>query len=191
MRCRLIPLVLITLLTGCSALQPSGSAVPAVSTPSITLPLVASWYNGKVYYYVTTDVWPRTMAIAKGANFTPRFRDAIPPRPKPPGLKTILERIYAFPEGEQINIIPSAPEPIGPTSNNRPYSPVWQMVEVRWLMPEHQQELKSEAELLDAEAEGWVALTVTEAIVNCAVVADAEGNRLPGSQLHGLPTQPR
>lgn len=191
MRCRLIPLVLITLLTGCSALQPSGTGVPTVSAPSITLPLVASWYNGKVYYYVTTDAWPRTTAIAKGANFTPRFLDAIPPRPKPPGLKTILERVYTFPAGEQINIIPSAPEPIGPTSNNQPYSPVWQMVEVTWLLPEHQQELKSEAQLLDAQAEGWVALTVTDIIVNCAVVADAEGNRLPGSQLHGLPAQPR
>lgn len=58
-------------------------------------------------------------------------------------------------------------------------------------MPDHRQELKSEAELLDAEAEGWVELTLTEVIVNCAVVADAEGNRLPGSQLHGLPAQPR
>lgn len=109
MRCRLIPLVLITLLTGCSALQPSGSAVPAVSTPSITLPLVASWYNGKVYYYVTTDAWPRTMAIAKGANFTPRFRDAIPPRPKPPGLKTILERVYTFPAGSRSTSSPPLP----------------------------------------------------------------------------------
>lgn len=191
MRSRLMPLVLITLLAGCSALQPTGSASPADSPPSITLPLVASWYNGTVYYYVTTDAWPRPMAIAKGANHTPRFRDALPPRPKPPELKTILERVYTFPGGEQINIIPSAPEPIGPTSNNRPYSPIWQVVEVRWQMPEHQQELRSEAQLLDAQAAGWVELTVTEAVVNCAVVADAEGNRLPGSQLHGIPDQPR
>ncbi|WP_051207689.1 DUF7482 domain-containing protein [Saccharospirillum impatiens] len=188
---RLITLVLITLLAACSSLQPAGTSDPAVATPAITLPLVASWYNGKVYYYVTTDAWPRSMAIAKGANHTPRFQDALPPRPKPPGLKTVLERVYTFPGGEQINVIPSAPEPIGPASNNQPYSPVWQMVEVRWLRSEQQQELTSEAQLLDAEAAGWVELTVTDIVVNCAVVADAQGNRLPGSQLHGLPDQPR
>lgn len=189
MRIRLIPLVLITLLSGCTALQPSDSGPRVDSTPAITLPLVASWYNGKLYYYVTTDAWPRT--IAKGANNTPRFQDALPPRPKPPELKTVLERVYTFPGGEQINIIPSAPDPIGPTSNNQPYSPLWQVVQVHWLLADQQRELKSETALLDAPAEGLVELTVTEAVVNCAVVADAEGNRLPGSRLHRLPDQPR
>lgn len=186
MNFRLIPVALIVLLTGCSVLQPADSPTQKALTPAITLPLVPSWFNGTIYYYVTTDAWPRELATAMGANHTPRFQDALPPRPKPPELKTVLERVYTFPDGEQISIIPSAPEPIGPASHNQPYSPVWQVVEVHWRVTEQQRELKSEAALLDAAAAGWVEITVTDGVVNCAVVADAEGNRLPGSQLHGV-----
>ncbi|WP_250655392.1 hypothetical protein [Alkalimarinus coralli] len=34
-----------------------------------------------------------------GAKYAPMLYDAIPRYPKPPQVKTILERVYAFPKG--------------------------------------------------------------------------------------------
>jgi hypothetical protein len=184
MKVVLVCVVSIALLSGCSVIGPQVSGVARMEAPSVTLPLVAGWFNNKKYYYINTDAWPQSLADEMGVNYAPRLADSLPPRPKPPGLKTIIERVYTFPENDQINILPSVPEPIGPASTNRPYSPIWQPVAVRWLDKERQRELRSEADVLDAEAEGWVSVTVINAVVNCAVIADDEGNWLPGSQLH-------
>jgi len=167
-------------LTGCASLsQPTD-----VSTPAITLPLIPAWYEDRKLYYISTDAWPRRAALDKGVNYAPRLRDSLPPRPKPPDLKTVLERIYTFPNGEQASVVPSAPEPIGADSTNRPYSPLWLLYEVTWKEPAQRRELTSESALFDAERQGWITITATEMVVNCPIVADAEGNRLPGTTLH-------
>jgi len=179
---RWIVLGLISLLmSGCA-----NFAATSVSEPSITLPLFPAWFDDRRVYYITTDASPVAAAIDKNANFAPRLNDALPPRPKPPELKTVIERIYGFPEGDQPAILPSAPDPIGATSVNRPYSPIWQIYEVRWLDIAERQELTSEAALFAAEANGLVSISATDMVVNCAVVADAEGNHLPGSVVMGI-----
>jgi hypothetical protein len=180
----LVWIICAALLSGCSTIAPRAADGGSVITPSVTLPLTPGWFNDKKYYYINTDAWPRSLATQMGVNYAPRLMDSLPPRPKPPGLKTVLERVYIFPDDEQINILPSVPEPIGPDSTNEPYSPIWQAVAVRWLDREQQRELRSEAAVLDAEALGWVSVTVLDAVVNCAVIADDEGNWLPGSQVH-------
>lgn len=177
-----ISVALISLvLAGCANLGSN-----PVSGPSITMPLIPGWFNDRKVYYITTDASPVAAAIDKNANFAPRLNDALPPRPKPPELKTVIERIYGFPEGDQPAILPSAPDPIGATSVNRPYSPIWQIYEVRWLDVAKRRELTSESALFDAQANGWVSITATDMVVNCAVVADDEGNHLPGSVVQGL-----
>lgn len=169
------------LLAGCANLGSN-----AVNGPSITLPLIPGWFNDRKVYYITTDAAPVATAISKNANFAPRLHDALPPRPKPPELKTVIERIYGFPEGDQASILPSAPDPIGATSVNRSYSPIWQIYHVRWLDDAQRRELRSESALLDAEANGWVSITATDMVVNCTVVADDSGKALSGSIVRGL-----
>ncbi|WP_108124122.1 DUF7482 domain-containing protein [Saccharospirillum mangrovi] len=169
------------LLSGCASLSSN-----SVAGPSITMPLIPGWFNDQRVYYITTDASPVAAATGKNANFAPRLSDALPPRPKPPELKTVIERIYGFPEGDQPTILPSAPDPIGATSVNRPYSPIWQIYEVRWIDEAARRELTSESALFDAEANGWVSITATDMVVNCAVVADGEGRHLPGSVVNGI-----
>lgn len=173
--------MLSAMISGCAGL----SSQP-IDGPSITLPLIPGWFDDRRVYYITTDAAPVAAAIDKNANFAPRLSDALPPRPKPPELKTVIERIYGFPDGEQPAILPSAPDPIGAQSVNRPYSPIWQIYEVRWIDGSARRELTSESALFDAEAKGWVSITATDMVVNCAVVADGEGHHLPGTVVQGL-----
>ncbi|WP_417551560.1 hypothetical protein [Marinomonas fungiae] len=147
-------------LTGCASTAPS----------SISLPLHQAWFNDQVIYYVTTDVSDQEMARSMGVNYAPRLRDAIPNYPKPPRQKTVIERVYAFPNAEQRNIFPSAPTPVGSESTDVAYSPIWLMYAVKWVEPEHAIELTSEDALLDAEAKGWVNIERTNIVVNCPIV---------------------
>lgn len=148
-------------LTGCAA----------TSTPKqATLPLQNAWFDNEVVYYVTTDVSDQAMAKQMGANYVPRLRDAIPSYPKPPRQKTVLERVYGFPNGEQRNVFPSAPTPVGYQSTDTAYSPLWLMYLVTWVQPERAYELKSEEALLDAEVKGLVKIERTDIVVNCPIV---------------------
>ncbi len=171
--------LLTLLLSGCAIVANTGSYAP-----TINLPLIPAWYDGRKYYYVSTDAWPRETAERMGVNYAPRLADAIPPRPKPPELNTVLERIYVFTNSDQPNVMPSAPDPVGPQSQNKPYSPLWQLYEITWLVAEEERsELKSESDVFTAESAGKISIAATEQVVNCPVVADAEGNLISGSYI--------
>ena len=151
------------LLSGCAHLD---------APDQVSLRLLTGWIDGNPVYYVTTDVSDRDMARKMGANYAPRLYHAIPSYPKPPQLKTILERVYAFPQGSQENnVFASAPEPLGYESEDANYSPVWLMYMVEWLVKENIQELRSEGDIFKAEAKGWVKITRTNVVVNCPVVS--------------------
>ncbi len=138
-----------------------------------------AWFDDRLVYYVSTDAWPLETAERMGVNYAPRLKDALPPRPKPPGTKTVLERIYVFSNSEQPNVLPSSPDPIGPASTNKPYSPIWVLYEVTWLVPEADREqLTSESALFRAERDGQVRIEATDQLVNCPIVADEDGNTI-------------
>lgn len=147
-------------LTGCASTQPN----------IVALPLQQAWFDNQIVYYVTTDVSDQGMAKAMGANFAPRLRDAIPHYPKRPRDKSVVERVYGFPNGEQRNIFPSAPTPVGFESTDTAYSPVWLMYVVKWVDPKQAYEMTSEDALLDAEAKGLVTIERTDIVVNCPIV---------------------
>lgn len=181
----LLSATLIVGLAGCGLNQTTPNRSSSYD-PAITMPMFPGWFDGDIVYYITTDAWPRQVAIDMGANYTPRLRHSLPPRPKPPELDTVVERIYVFPGKEQPSILPSSPEPLGADSRNEPYSPIWVLYEVTWLEPAQQRELTSEGALFDAQSRGWVEITPTDKVVNCAIVADAEGNSLRNTRVHGL-----
>lgn len=135
-----------------------------------SLPMQQAWFEGETVFYVTTDVSDQAMAEKMGANYAPRLRDAIPNYPKPPRQKTVIERVYGFPNGEQRNVFPSAPTPVGSQSTDTAYSPIWLMYAVKWVDPESAFELTSEDAVLDADAKGLVNIERTNIVVNCPVV---------------------
>ncbi|ETI60754.1 DUF7482 domain-containing protein [Marinomonas profundimaris] len=138
---------------------------------SIRLPLLHGWHDGKDVLYITTDVSDQTVAKAKNANYAPRLRDAVPNYPKPPQVKTVLERVYAFPNGEQSkSVFASVPEPLGYLSADRHYSPLWLMYVVVWKDPNKAQELTSEEAIFVAEDQGMVTIERTDIVLNCPVI---------------------
>src|ERR1700693_3336851 len=111
---------------GCAAVK-----APEHSTPVVTLP-ASGWYAGQRVYYITTEITDPTMARNAGLTYTPRLRDAIPDYPKPPETRSVLERVYRFPSGDQDAVFASAPTPPGPASSDMVYSPLWLAYMVRW-----------------------------------------------------------
>ncbi|MDX1492146.1 MAG: hypothetical protein R3332_12755 [Pseudohongiellaceae bacterium] len=150
----------------------SACAARELAPKQVSLDLLSAWYEGKLVYYISTDVSDPNFARAMNANFAPRLADAIPHYPKPPEQKTILERVYAFPNKEQANtVFASIPSPLGHMSEDFNYSPVWLMYTVNWVQPEHIVELRSEGDIFKAEAQGWVEITRTNIVVNCPIVS--------------------
>jgi hypothetical protein len=137
-----------------------------------------AWVDGKLVEYVSTDVSDAGAARQNGVNYVPRLADALPLD----GRKSLVERVYKFPKGEQISIFPSAPTPAGGSNTDTSYSPLWRLVMVSWLKPERARELKSEEELLAAQDRGDVSLRVTNIVANCPIIRSADGARLTGAR---------
>jgi len=172
---RVIPLCLF--LTACATTQEPTQA-------SISLPIIGGWFEGQKVYYLTTDISEINRAKAMGANYAPRLKDAILPRPKPPGIKSAVERVYVFPNGEQGSVLPSSPTPLGHTSKDKSYSPIWQLYEVNYIT-QPSEVLKSEESLFKAEDKGLINIRRTEVVVNCPVVMT--GNESLGLSQHRQP----
>ncbi len=164
--------VLSFLLAGCA------STTYDAGKSETVLRLQRAWVDGKQVEYVSTDVSDPGAAQQNGINYVPRLADAIPAD----GRKSLVERVYKFPKGEQISVFPSAPAPAGGANTDATYSPLWRLVMVTWLKPEKTRELKSEEELLAAEERGEISLRVTNIVANCPIVRAADGSRLAGSR---------
>ncbi len=180
----LLPLILLIglliLISGCQNMGNHNSK------ESITLPLIQGWHEGHKVYYITTDVSDPDLAVKMNAVYAPRLRDSLPTYPKPPGLKTVLERVYRFPETSNKSVFPSTPKPLGPKSEDKHYSPLWLLYEVRWNSGAQPRQLTSEEAILEAEEKQLVTITRTDIVVNCPIVKDETGASLevaePGSR---------
>lgn len=172
-------MMLIGVLAGCAA---PGS--PAHKN-YVQLPLIAGWHDGQPVYYITTDASDKKTAEHYGANYAPRLALAVPPGPQTPGQRNALERIYKVTNFKQQNIVPSTPTPIGPTSTDETYSPLWRMYLVTWSAAGQPRELRSEEEVLSAQDKGWVTLMPTDIVVNCPIVFSARIGLMPGVKLIG------
>lgn len=166
------------LLIACSLLTACASPIFDVGRTETVLPLSRAWVDGRVVEYVTTDISDLTMARMIGANHVPGLAAAIGSAPG----KSLVERVYKFPNQDQISIFQSAPNPVGAENQDRSYSPLWRVVLVRWTNSTLKRELKSEEELLAAEEKKEVTLETTGVVVNCPVTRSASGQALRGAR---------
>jgi len=160
---------------GLSTLLVAACASPAFDAgqSETVLPLNHAWFEGHKVQYVTTDISDRTMAQALGVNYVARLADAL----AEPG---VAERVYKFPGDEQLSVFQSAPRPTGAQNADRAYSPLWQMVLVRWRKAQAIRELRSEKEILAAADGGLVSLEITSIVVNCPITRSVDGLPLKG-----------
>lgn len=151
----------------------------ASAPPTVTLARQSGWHEGKQVYYITTDISEAGMANMMNANFAPRLADAVTAVPKPPGEKSVLERVYKFTADAQDAVFASVPNPIGPTSRDTIYSPLWLVFWVTWKPGVEPQLLTSEEAILAAEEAGKVELKRTDIVINCPIVGSPAG-AMPG-----------
>ena len=164
------------LIVATSLLAACASPLFDVGKSETVLPLSRAWVDGRIVEYVTTDISDLAMARMMGANHVPGLAAAAR---LPPG-SALVERVYKFPDEEQISIFQSAPNPVGAENQDRSYSPLWRVVLVRWSGQTIKRELKSEEELLAAVEKKEVALEVTDIVVNCPVTRGTRGQALRG-----------
>ncbi|WLQ16597.1 hypothetical protein O5O45_11765 [Hahella aquimaris] len=164
--------VFVLALPGCA-----GQGYTNAHNAYINLAVHPAWYDGERVYYITTDVSDQDMAEKMQANYAPRLKDAIPDYPKPPQVRTVLERVYRIRNFEQPSIFPSAPEPLDSQSVNMQYSLLWLMYEVVWKAGVTPVELKSEEQVFVAESQGKLEIHRTDIVVNCPV-APYQGERI-------------
>jgi hypothetical protein len=154
---------------------------PAPPGPAtVQLPVLQAWFEDELVLYITTDVSHADVAAAKGANFAPRLALALPGGPPQPGRRSSVDKVYAVTNFQQPSIFASAPRPVGPASQDVAYSPLWQMVKVRWQAGRAPRELRSEEAVLAAAEQGDVLLEPTPVVLNCPIVQRDGQGVLPG-----------
>lgn len=155
------------LLQGCA----SGTPDRAHQT-RIELPLVQGWYDGKIADYVTTDISDATMASAGNANYVPRLANLLPANQPSPNPHAAIARIYKFLNYTQPSVLPSVPAQLEADEQqvDDGYSPLWLLMGVTWQAGHTPRELRSEDEVLRAQAAGEVKVESMNIIVNCPVV---------------------
>jgi len=167
---KIAALSLASLLTACA------SPFFDVRRTEAVLPLSRAWVDNQIVEYVTTDISDPNMARMLGINYVPRLAGAM----RSQSNQSIVERVYKFPNEEQISIFQSAPNPVGANNADKNYSPLWQVIQVRWKKPSVIQELKSEEALLAAQEREEVELENTNIVVNCPVIRSVTGHKLKG-----------
>ena len=172
LRGRMAALLMAGMMLGCSTL-PEGP-----TTTEIRLPLSRAWFNGQTVEYIVTDVSDAAMASMMGAHHAPRLRAAI----GGVGGRSLVDRVYKFADDAQISVFESAPLPSSPDRQGVHYSPLWRVVEVRWVPGHPRRELRSEKDVLAAQDRGEVRLTPLDVVVNCPVIRSVDGVALRGAR---------
>ena len=144
---------------------------------SATIPVFPGWYNGKIITYLATDASDKAVAKSFGANYVPQLANAALSSPKS------VDDIYTVTNFDQTNIIPSAPQPLGPKNTNMAYTPLWQVTTVTWNFGVPRHTLTSERAVLKAAAAGHLTLSKTNIVVNCSVIQTPSGT-LPNTTIN-------
>jgi len=133
-----------------------------------TPPLVGGFYDGETVDYFLTDVSTEADAagLSDATGFPVTFVASLGDIPD-----TSLAKLYLFmngvegsnPFGFQPNVVDTVPGDPG-------YSPLWRVYAVTWADGVEPSELKSEQEILDAEAAGDLTLEKTPLVKNSPIV---------------------
>lgn len=155
---------------GVATSLPSVAQIAAAPTPvSAKVPAFPGWHNGRPVVYLATDASDKGAAGLFGANYVPQLANALTSNPKS------FDDIYVVTNFTQANIIPSAPQPLGPKNSNQAYTPLWQVSNVTWVDGVTRHTLRSEREVLNAIAKQQMTIVKTTIVVNCSVVETPSG----------------
>jgi hypothetical protein len=147
----------------------------------IVIPLVRGLYDGKDVFYITTEASDSgaASALTNFTNFPVTFAPAL--TKTPPAASA---NIYLFKNGiKGPGIMGFQPQVVDSIPGEAKYSPLWRVNVVEWKDPTTATILGSEEDVLAAESNGQVTVTLTHIVVNCPIVqwgGNKEGIIPPG-----------
>ena len=153
-----------------SAMEMKDSMMDKLTNTSVpvTIPLTKGFVKGSEVFYISTEASDKDLAdsLTKLTGFRVAYTPALQKTPA-----DALAQIYAFkngiegpgPLGFQPNIADSQP-------GDANYSPIWAVNIVEWNEGVLPRELKSQTEVLDAQKNNEITVTVSGLIVNCPFV---------------------
>src|SRR3989337_1901011 len=162
-------LVAVTYLNA-SAMEMKDSMMDKLTNTSVpvTIPLTKGYVKGSEVFYISTESSDKDLAdsLTKLTGFRVAYTPALQKTPA-----DALAQIYAFkhgiegsvPLGFQPNLAASQPGDVN-------YSPIWAVNIVEWNEGVLPRELKSQTEVLDAQKNNEITVTVSGLIVNCPFV---------------------
>jgi hypothetical protein len=157
-------------------------------TSLANLPLQAGYYNNEPALYITPEVGVgaggsgvagTALSIAQGfnANYVPTAFDTLIDQ------NSAVDDIYVFSNFTQGNVLASAPHPAGDQNTDPNYTPVWQINLVAWNSGFRPRRLTSQQEILTAQKNKEVTVTLAPIIVECSVIYTPSGGLLPGAEI--------
>jgi hypothetical protein len=157
-------------------------------TSTANLPLQAGYFNHEPALYITPEVGlgpggsafaATAQSIAQGfnANFVPTAFNTLNDQ------NPAVDDIYVFSNFTQGNVLASAPSPAGVQNTDPNYTPIWQINLVAWNSGHRPRPLTSQQDILNAQKNNEVTVTLAPIIVECSVIFTPRGGLLPGAEI--------
>jgi len=137
-------------------------------TSTITLPLIKGFVNGKTIFYINTDTSDQGVATHDGINFVPKLLGA-----HASGSEADIFPVVGNANPAQHNVVDSAPMPVGPSNTDTQYSPLWDVVPVKFTNQSRHNYplLNSTAKIDKLKASGDLSVgPEASIIINCPIV---------------------
>jgi len=158
----------------CSEIEPESSSVEIMmqdlsdTNLPITIPLTMGYVNGNEVFYISTEASVEEVAnhLTDLTGFRVAYTPALQFAPE-----DSLAQIYAFTNGvEGSGAFGFQPQVADSQPGDEKYSPLWNVNAVTWNDDAEPRELKSEAEILEAQDNGELSFEQPGVIVNCPFV---------------------
>jgi len=163
----------------------AGSAV----TSTANLPLQAGYYNHEPALYITPEVGVGAGATSADATAAQSIAQNFNANYIPTAFSTLndqnraVDDIYVFTNFTQGNVLASSPHPAGYQNTDPNYTPLWQINLVAWNPGFKPRRLTSQQDVLTAQKDKEVTITLAPIIVECSVIYTPGGGLLPGAAI--------
>ncbi|MEX0855839.1 MAG: hypothetical protein WD018_08780 [Nitrosopumilaceae archaeon] len=162
-------LVAVTYLNA-SAMEMKDSMMQELTNTNVpvTISLTKGYVKGSEVFYISTEASDKDLAdsLTKLTGFRVVYTPALQKTPA-----DALAQIYAFKNGiEGVGPLGFQPNVADSQPGDANYSPIWAVNIVEWNEGVVPRELKSETEILDAQASNELTVTASGLIVNCPFV---------------------
>jgi hypothetical protein len=135
---------------------------------TITLPLTKGFVNGKTIFYINTEASDQGVATNDGTNYVPKLAAT-----HASGAEADIFPFFGNANPAQHNVVDSTPVPVGPANTDPQYSPLWDVVPVKFIaQDQHAYPLvRSTTEIGKLEKLGKLTVGPEPGIiVNCPIV---------------------